>query len=340
MTALREGPVGEWLVSLGLGVVPPLTFTPLGAGKSNLVYAVRDGAGRSWVLRRPPSGPLAPSAHDVAREFRVLSALGDDVPAPRALALCTDEAVTDAPLMLLEHVEGLVLEDLEVAGRTDAAWRRAAGPALVSALARVHAVDLDASGLDGLARHDGYAERQLRRWSRQWDDLAVRYQPLVAALARRLGASVPRQRDVALVHGDFHVRNVILDPVDARVRGIVDWELCTLGDPLADLGGLLAYWPRPGDEPCVPQGPSMLEHFSSREELVETYARETGRDVEPVHFWQAQAYWKIAIIIEGVRLRAAAGQTQGRVGYDETFVDALLERAWQTADAGGLRVVH
>lgn len=340
MSALRAAAVTDWLVSLPFGLRGPLRFSPLGAGKSNLVYAVADADGRRWVLRRPPVGPLAPSAHDVAREYRILSALGDDVPAPRALALCTDERVTDAPLILLEHVDGIVLDSLAAAEATDASWRRAAGPAMARALSRVHAVDLEASGLADLARHDGYAERQLRRWARQWEALDTRPQPLVGELARALTASRPRQREVTLVHGDFHLRNVIFDPDDATVRGIVDWELCTLGDPLADLGGLLAYWPRPGDDPKVPFGVSTLEHFCERRALVDTYARETGRDVAAVGFWQALAYWKIAIIIEGVRLRAAAGQTQGTVAYDAAFVDALLERARQVVEQVGLARVR
>jgi aminoglycoside phosphotransferase (APT) family kinase protein len=325
---IREEAVTGWLA--GFGLRAPLTFTPLGAGKSNLVYAVTDVDGRRFVLRRPPVGPLAPSAHDVAREYRILAALGDEVPAPRALGLCVDPEVTDAPLMLLEHVDGLVLDDPSAAERTDGAWRAAAGPAMACALAAIHAVDLDATGLSGLAKHEAYAERQLRRWARQWDDLATREQPLVKELASTLGARIPLQQEVALVHGDYHLRNVIFDPADARVRAVVDWELCTLGDPLADLGGLLAYWPRPGDDPQVPRGLSILDGFAERDALVEAYADATGRDVTPVAFWQALAYWKIAIIIEGVRLRAAAGRTQGAVPYDAAFVDALLERARQT----------
>jgi len=332
VTGLRSVAVSEWIVSLGCGATPPLSFDPLGSGKSNLVSLVTDANRNRWVLRRPPMGRLAPSAHDIAREHEVLVAVNDSVPTPRVIALTTDPSITDVPLMLLEHVEGLVLEDTEVAERTSPAWRGSLARSVPEALAKVHAVDLEGVGLAQLASSKPYAQRQVKRWQRQWKELDTPSLSGVVGIADRLAANAPTQNETALVHGDFHLRNLILDPDSGAVRAIVDWELCTLGDPLADLGGLLAYWPRPGDDPMVPFSASTLADFPERHELVGTYAEITGRDVGAVAFWQALAYWKIAIIIQGVRVRAARRGTRSP-HYDERFVESLLARAEQEIEA-------
>jgi aminoglycoside phosphotransferase (APT) family kinase protein len=293
--------VAPWILGLGLGAEPPLRFRPVGDGKSNVTCLVEDAGGARWILRRPPAGPLLATAHDVAREGRVLRALEPtDVPAPAVLGFTDDPAVTDAPLLLMEFVDGVVGADTDVAL-----------PALVGALARVHDVDLRATGLVDLASHRPYAARQLKRWRRQWAASRTRELPAVERLADRLEAAMPEQRDVTLVHGDFHLLNVLVAPGGAEVRAILDWELCTLGDPLADLGGLLAYAPQLGER-----------------EIAETYAAQTGRDVAALPFWRALGLWKVAIICEGVRRRTGAP--------DAAVVEDFLDRAADALFGAGL----
>ncbi|GAA8853551.1 phosphotransferase family protein [Helicobacter pylori] len=301
---LREDALTGWLVGLGVGLQAPLTYERVGLGQSNLTYLVTDAKGERLVLRRPPLGELLASAHDVAREHRILSALqGTDVPLPRVLGLCEDPSVTDVPVLAVSHVEGTVVDERPDAEALAPAARHAIGLALVDTLGRIHGVDLTAVGLDDLASHKPYAARQLKRWSGQWELSRTRELPALEQLTERLRALEPEPGEVVLVHGDSHLRNVIVDPDDASVRAILDWELCTLGDPLADLGTVLAYWPQPGDPPTMRFDASMVEGFATREELVERYVAATGRDVTHVPFWHGLGLWKLAIILEGVRRR-------------------------------------
>jgi aminoglycoside phosphotransferase (APT) family kinase protein len=293
-----------WLRGLGIGVQPPLTFARAGLGQSNLTYYATDATGRRVVLRRPPLGELLASAHDVAREHRILSALGgSDVPLPVVHGLCRDPAVADVPVLVVSYVDGVVLDDRDDAEALPVPARHRAGLSLVETLARIHAVDLEHSGLADLASHQPYGARQLRRWSGQWEKSRTRDLPGLDALTHRLVALDPGASEVTLVHGDCHLRNVILDPREASVRAILDWELSTLGDPVADLGTLLAYWPLAGDPPTVRFDASTVEGFATRTELVEHYAQVSGRDVSSVPFWHVLGLWKLAIILEGVRRR-------------------------------------
>jgi aminoglycoside phosphotransferase (APT) family kinase protein len=297
--------VGPWILGLDRDAQPPLRFTPVGNGKSNVTCLVADAGGARWILRRPPAGPLLATAHDIARECRVLRALGPtDVPTPAVLGFTHDPAVTDAPLLLMEFVEGVVLDDAEVAARLEPAARARLSETLVDALARVHAVDLRATGLEHLASHRPYAARQLKRWRGQWEASRTRDLPAVERLADRLEAAVPEQRELTLVHGDFHLLNVVAASGGEEIRAILDWELCTLGDPLADLGGLLAYWPQVGDAAGWSFPARRLPGFPSRAVLAEAYAAQTGRDIAALPFWTALGLWKVAIICEGVRRRA------------------------------------
>lgn len=296
--------MSAWLEGLGIGLEPPLTFARVGLGQSNLTYLVTDAKGERLVLRRPPLGELLASAHDVAREYRILSALqGGDVPLPVVHGLCEDPAVTDVPVLAVSFVDGAVLDDRADAEELSPQARHRVGLSLVDTLGHVHAVDLEEVGLSDLASHKPYGARQLRRWSGMWEQSRTRELPELERLTERLTALDPGPGEVTLVHGDSHLRNVIIDPQEATVRAILDWELCTLGDPLADLGTLLAYWPRPGDPPSMRFDASMVEGFATRSELVEHYAQVTGRDVSAVPFWHALGLWKLAIILEGVRRR-------------------------------------
>jgi len=298
-------PLTAWLAARLPGLAPPLELTQVGRGRSNLTYAVRDAAGARMVLRRPPLGELLPSAHDMRREHRVLAALADtDVPVPRSLAFCEDPAVTGAPFYAMELLDGAVLDARDPAERLAPAARAAVAGSLARTLARLHALDADALGLGDLGRGAGYAERQLRRWSRQWAESRTRELPVVERVATALAAGVPPARETRIVHGDYNLANVVVSR-DGAVVGVLDWELCTLGDPVADLGTLLVYWPDDErqalrDRDAIP----LLSAFGSRRELIDAYAAAApGRDLSALPFWLALAYWKLAIILEGVHAR-------------------------------------
>jgi aminoglycoside phosphotransferase (APT) family kinase protein len=338
LPGLETARVAAWIEGLELGARGPLRFLRVGNGMSNLTYLVIDTAGSRWVLRRPPVGPLLPSAHDVAREHRILSALQQtSVPTPAVCGFTTDPAVTEAPLMLMSFVDGVVIDDVSVAEGLAPEVRARLGGALASTLARIHEVDLAATGLETLASHEPYAARQIRRWRRQWEGSRTRDLRAIDELADRLSAAIPEQQELTLVHGDYHLVNVIAAPNGSEVRAVLDWELCTLGDPLADVGALMAYWPRPGDVGAGPFVFSRLPGFPDREELASTYATETGRDLSALPFWYVLALWKIAVIGEGVRKRALdRGGVAGTGILATDFVPDLLAQAQHVADGAGL----
>jgi aminoglycoside phosphotransferase (APT) family kinase protein len=330
--------VTAWLADT-VGMRGPVRFARIGQGQSNLTFLATDAHGRRLVLRRPPLGQLLASAHDVAREHRILRALGDTaVPAPRVIAFTDDPLITAVPLLAMAHVDGLVVDHVAVAEGLDPAVRGRLGHALARTLAAVHAADLEATGLIDLASHKPYAARQLKRWRRQWEDSHTRELPELIELADRLEAAMPEQRELTLVHGDFHLLNVIAAPDGAEIRAVLDWELCTLGDPLADLGGLLAYWPQAGDHAAVFPAPK-LPGFPSRAELAETYASASGRDVAgALAFWHALGLWKIAVIVEGVRRRALDDPRNAAIGGipPQHAVDDLIAQARVVAFEAGL----
>src|ERR1700757_4876441 len=296
--------VTSWLDQLGVEFTGPLRFERIGLGQSNLTYLVRDADDHRWVLRRPPLGQLLASAHDVAREARILAALeATDVPVPRILGVAQDPGIGDVPLVLMEFIDGQVVDTMPIAESLAPQRRRQIGMSLPRTLAKIHAVDIDAVGLSDLASHKPYAERQLKRWAGQWERSKTRELPALDDLTRRLVAAAPEQRELTLVHGDFHLRNVIVSRDTGAVIGTLDWELSTLGDPLADMGTLLAYWPEPGEDfgdfPA-----STLDGFPDRAELTRIYLDQTGRDPHALTYWHTLGLWKIAIIAEGVMRRA------------------------------------
>lgn len=320
VVGLDAAAVAAWLADAA-GLREPVAFARIGQGQSNLTFLATDADGRRVVLRRPPLGALLASAHDVAREHRILSALqGTGVPIPPVVAFTDDPAVTDVPLMAVGFVDGWVVDD-------PAAVDVRVALALPRALATIHAVDLEEIGLLDLASHKPYAARQLKRWRRQWEDSATRALPVVGELADRLEAAMPQQRELTLVHGDFHVLNVILAPDGSAVRAILDWELCTLGDPLADLGGLMAY-----------ASPS-LTGIAAPSVLAEAYMKASGREVTAaaLAFWHALGLWKIAVIVEGVRRRALDDPRNAPDGGvpPEHLVDDLIAQARLVAFEAG-----
>jgi aminoglycoside phosphotransferase (APT) family kinase protein len=311
----------------------PLRFERIAGGLSNLTYRVTDAGGRKWALRRPPLGKRLGSAHDMGREFKVVSALGPtDVPVPPVAGVCEEESVNEAPFYVMEFIEGPILRGLAEAEASfpDEADRREIGDRLADTLAAIHAVDPDAVGLGDLGRKEDYVARQLRRWQGQWEKSKTRELEIIDRLHERLSARIPEQGPATIVHGDYRLDNMILTP-GGEVAAVVDWELCTLGDPLADLGTLMAYWPEPGGEEfALGQPANLAPGFPTREELVARYAERSGRDVSELSFFVALGYWKLAIILEGVYARTIAGgygKADSGAEMFAAFVERLAEEA-------------
>ena len=304
--------VTRWMEANVDGVSPPLSFSLIAGGHSNLTYRVEDSRGRALVLRRPPTGHVLATAHDMAREHRIVTAVGrSDVPVPTTLGLCTDETVNGAPFYVMNFVEGAVLHDEETAAGIDASERRSIGFHLVEVLAQLHSVDPDRVGLGELARRDGYIARQLKRWARQWESSKTRDLAEMDDSHRLLSERLPEQIGTAIVHGDYRLGNMITG--GGQVRAVLDWELCTLGDAMADVGYLMNNWVAPGELPSGTSSPTLAGGFPSRRELLDRYAELSGRDVGQVDYYRAFSYWRLAAIVEGVLnryLHGAMGDTE------------------------------
>ena len=333
--------VGAWFEANVEGVELPLSFERIAGGHSNLTYRVEDAGGRRWALRRPPLGKRLGSAHDMAREHKVVAALGPTpVPVAPVVGLCQDEAVNGAPFYVMEFVEGPILRGLaEADAFPDEADRRAIGERVADTLVAIHAVDPDAAGLGDLGRKGDYVARQLRRWQGQWEKSKTRELAAIDAVHDRLAARIPEQGPATIVHGDYRLDNMILTP-EGEVAAVVDWELCTLGDPLADVGLLMVYWPERGEggeEPiALGQPANLAPGFPTREELRARYAERSGRDLAELDFFVALGYWKLAIILEGVYARYAAGQ-YGKVDPGIEHFARLVERLAEAAEAAERR---
>ncbi|MHB1536902.1 MAG: phosphotransferase family protein [Solirubrobacteraceae bacterium] len=318
----------RWLEPrLELGELP-LQAELISGGRSNLTYWLRAGD-REWILRRPPLGRLLPSAHSMAREYLVLERLANSaVPTPRVLGICEDEQVIGAPFYVMELIRGRILRAPEEVDLTPAQGR-ACGSALVRTLARLHLLDYERLGLGELGRPDGYTERQVRRWHRQLQAGRARELPLLDELGRRLAEAIPPAHHSSLLHGDYRIDNVVLDPEHAgSVRAVLDWEMSTIGDPLADLGMLMMYW-REGDEafPSAVHEIPARAGFPTRNQAIELYARETGWSVEHLDFHIAFAHFKLAAIVEGIHARHLEGLTVGE-GFEQisSIAPALAEQ--------------
>ncbi len=336
---IERAGVEAWFSENVPGVQPPLAFERISGGHSNLTYRVRDAAGGEWALRRPPLGKRLGSAHDMGREFRVVSALGPTpVPVAPVVGFCEDESVNGAPFYAMEFVEGPILRGLaEADAFSDEDDRRAIGERVVDTLVEIHSVDPDAVGLGDLGRKEDYVARQLHRWKGQWEKSKTRELPAIDAVHERLSARIPEQGPATIVHGDYRLDNMILTP-RGEVAAVVDWELCTLGDPLADVGLLMVYWPEPGDETIALGQPATLAPgFPDRAALCERYAERSGRDLSQLDFFVALGYWKLAIILEGVYARYSAGQ-YGKVDAGIEEFARLVERLAAEAERASGRV--
>jgi aminoglycoside phosphotransferase (APT) family kinase protein len=307
---IDRGPVEEWFAANVPEAEPPLDFDRISGGRSNLTYGVRDADGHAWALRRPPLGKTLGSAHDMGREQKVISALvGTPVPVPPVAGFCEDESVNGAPFFVMDFVEGPILRTRADAEQSfpDEADRRAIGERVVDTLVAIHHVNPDDVGLGDLGKKEEYVARQLHRWQGQWEKSKTREVPLVEEVHDRLAARIPDQGQAAIVHGDYRLDNMILSE-DGQIAAVVDWELCTLGDPLADVGMLIVYWGEDGDR-IVPliDPPTGAAGFPSRDEIRDLYGERSGRDLSEIDFYVALGYWKLAIILEGVYSRYAAG---------------------------------
>jgi aminoglycoside phosphotransferase (APT) family kinase protein len=313
---LPAGPVGEWLRTALPDLVGdgPWHAELISGGLSNITYRLHLPGGRV-ILRRPPLGGVLPSAHDMQREYRVLTALAPtDVPVPRTLALCTDPNVLGYPFYVMSEVQGDVLRTADDTAALTPDARAALSEELVTTLAALHDVDVDAVGLSDYGRAAGYSARQIRRWGEQWQHSRTRELPDMDVLLAKLAEGVPEHADATIVHGDYRLDNTIVDLSGSpRVVAVVDWELSTLGDPLADLGLALAYWHDRDDVERaripVAAGVTVHEGFLTTREFAERYAELTGRELDDLPFYLALAAMKLAVILEGVHARYLGGHT-------------------------------
>ena len=298
------------------------TVALIAGGKSNLTYRVDSPAG-SLVLRRPPLGHVLPTAHDMGREYRVMSGLRDtDVPVPAMVHFCDDAEVLGQPFYVMQRVEGHIVTSALPPGYADTADQRAAlSNGLVDVLAALHSVDYPAVGLGEFGRPEGYMGRQLSRWSKQWDATRIEGLDQVDRLAADLTAQLPATQRSTIVHGDYRLDNTMLHPTEVgRINAVLDWEMSTLGDPLADLGILLVYWAQDSDPDLRKQGAPVgavtsLPGFLTRQQVAEGYANRTGLDVTDLPWYVAFGFFKLAVVCAGIAMRVRFGAMVGD-GFD------------------------
>jgi aminoglycoside phosphotransferase (APT) family kinase protein len=298
----------------GLDLSREMEVAQFPGGHSNLTYLVRFGGGE-LVIRRPPLGPVAPTAHDMAREYRWLAALHPVFElAPRPYLLCEDTTIIGSVFYVMERRRGMVVrheEPLGLANRPEE--RRRVSEAMIDTLASLHAVDVSDGPLAGLGRPAGFVSRQVRGWTERWQKSKLSELPEMEALASWLASRIPPDPlDPAVVHGDFKLDNVLLDPLDlAHVVAVFDWEMCALGDPLVDLGILLAYWSptAPPEQRDALTTVTSRPGWMSRDEIIDRYAKRSGRDVSAIRFYETFALFKIAVVIQQIFFRYRKGQT-------------------------------
>jgi aminoglycoside phosphotransferase (APT) family kinase protein len=339
--------VGPWLAAQGLIADGPIEAVRLAGGLSNVTYLVTQDD-RQLVIRRPPLGHVMPTAHDMGREFTVLTGVTrGGFPAPQPLAYCDDDAVIGAKFLVMEYVAGRIISSDAAAADLTVADASALSAELVDVLADLHAIDARAVGLGDLGRPDGFLARQVKRWAGQWELSKTRELPAIDQLLTWLDervTSLPADLPWSIVHGDYRLDNAIVDPLQPRIRAVLDWEMATLGDPLMDLATMLVYWSRPGDE---------LRHqirfaafvtdrdgFWERPALVERYTERSGIDVGHLDVCVVLSGLKLAVIMESIRKRTLAGQ---QLGADTSLADgmamatdALAEMGLAVASGGGV----
>jgi aminoglycoside phosphotransferase (APT) family kinase protein len=323
----------RWASTALPATTAPFTAEVIAGGQSNITAHVRDATGREVVVRRPPLHGVLPTAHDMGREHRIIAALGPTpVPVPQAIAYCDAPEVIGAPFYVMSYVEGIVLhDDTTAVAELDLTARAHSGESLVDALVELHAVDVDAVGLGDLARRDALVARQLKRWHAQFEASKTRDVPAVDRVHELLAASIPEQTESTVVHGDFRLGNCIVDQHGA-IRAILDWEICTLGDPRADVGYVLATWAEPGDPlRADDHNPTLAPGFTTRDALLARYAERSGRDVSAIPYFVAFSFWRLACILEGVLARHLSG-ARGEGGVDLDYFRRRVESCAQLAE--------
>lgn len=326
LEGINDEPVTAWLQERLPELEPPLEFSLIAGGHSNLTYRFVDQRGADYVLRRPPLGHVLESAHDMGREHRIVSALaGSEVPVAPTHGLCEDAEVNGAPFYIMGFVAGAVLHDADSARALSEAERFALGEDVVDVLARLHLVDPDAVGLGELGRKEAYLARQLKRWNKQWQASKTHEIPEMEETSRLLQDTMPEQIGATIVHGDYRLGNMIV--ADGRILALLDWELCTLGDPLADVGYLLNSWIEPG-EGEIEVTPTSIGGFPDRDALCERYQAATGRDLSGINYYRAFSHWRLAAIGQGVYKRYLVGAMGENRDMDlETYKASVQQRA-------------
>ncbi|MFL5902628.1 MAG: phosphotransferase family protein [Solirubrobacteraceae bacterium] len=332
---LVRRPLEAFLDDRGLGS-GPVEAEPVGEGHSNITYLIRRDGGE-WVLRRPPRPPLPPSAHDVLREARLLIAVaGRPVRTPEVVATCDDDGVIGAPFYVMEKVEGDVITTEIPAPLDTPEQRRRIADELIDALVEIHAVPWEACGLEGYGKPTGYLDRQLRRFGGLWEHNKTREVEVLDRVTAWLAEHKPDSPEATIVHGDYRLGNAMFAPgAPARLVAIFDWELATIGDPLADVGYLVATWAQADDPEDALFGLSAVTRrpgFPTREQLIARYEQRSGRSMSDVRWYMTLALWKSAVFLEGSYKRRLAGTTEDAF-FDrlETGVPAIAERAWAIA---------
>jgi aminoglycoside phosphotransferase (APT) family kinase protein len=333
MDGIDAAGVSRWLVDHVHPCELPVRFDLIAGGHSNLTFRIIDADGRHYVLRRPPLAEVLTSAHDMTREYTVIGALSDTpVPVPRVFAYCDDPAVTGAPFYVMSFVDGTVYSDhVALSAALSFGSRARASAGLVEALASLHAVDPLAIGLEGFGRFGGYIERQLRTWLRQYSSTADPVSTGVRDVHDRLALRIPPQRRTSITHGDYRLGNTSIAS-DGSVAAILDWELATLGDPLADLGWLLVTWRQAADD--IESAGRELElsaGFLGEESVTQRYGELTGLDLSDLEFYLAFNYWRWACIMQGVNHRYLAGAMGHQAATGIPDFSVML--GWQLAQA-------
>ncbi len=303
--------VSEWFAQNVAHAAAPLRFELIAGGRSNLTYRVHCADGDSVVLRRPPLGHVLATAHDMGREHKIITGVGlTEVPVPRTIALCDDPDVNDAPFYVMSYEEGEVLHSADESALVPDAERMPLSRRVADVLAELHAIEPDDVGLGDLGRREDYLGRQLRRWIRQWEQSKTRELPIMDEVAAELAARKPDQIGSSIVHGDYRLGNMLSGARPNEhwdIVAVLDWELCTLGDPLADVGYLMNNWVSPDELSAGTSAPTQAGGFASRTQMLDWYSDASGRDVSDVEYYRAFSYWRLAAISEGVLNRYLHG---------------------------------